>query len=223
MSRNKNCCQQKADIPAWFMTYSDVITLLMTFFILLLTFATNEPERFFQMQSVMFGGGSATGVVGQRVDSLDRDTIVLRQRPRSGRLTVRGSEMPPTYSDPDYGSLSGGLEALTEANEEDEYSEYVIVASLTQLVGEDGTLSELAQRQFSEMGRQLRAMPLGVRMEVSDASRLPAVMSLVQFLSVEQLVPLGRISTAIARDGRLAPGDVRITIDRFLMEQRDGP
>ena len=46
MARQKPFPEPKDDIPAWFMTYSDVITLLMTFFILLLTFATTEPERF---------------------------------------------------------------------------------------------------------------------------------------------------------------------------------
>ena len=54
------------DIPSWVMTFSDVITLLMTFFILLLTFASNTPEKFEQVQVSMFSGGGATGIVGRR-------------------------------------------------------------------------------------------------------------------------------------------------------------
>ena len=61
---SKKCkCEKAADIPEWIVTYSDTITLLMTFFILLLTFATSEPEKFQQLQSVMFGGSRATGMV----------------------------------------------------------------------------------------------------------------------------------------------------------------
>ena len=204
------------------MTYSDVITLLMTFFILLLTFATNEPESFVQMQTVMFGGGSATGLVGDRTDSLDSDAIVLRQRPRSARLAIRGSEMPPIYSDPDYASISGGLEALEDANDEDELAEYVIMASLLQLVDEDGSLSDLGHRQFSAMGQQLRNLPLGVRMEVTSSSRVPAAMSLIQYLIDEQHVLPGRISASIAQDALPSPHSLRITIDRLLVERSDG-
>ena len=66
MGREKKPPDKPDDIPAWFMTYSDVITLLMTFFILLMTFATNEPERFERMQVSMFGGSGATGLAGRR-------------------------------------------------------------------------------------------------------------------------------------------------------------
>ena len=59
----KDCCPPPvAGIPSWFLTYTDVITLLMTFFILLLTFATSEPEFLSKVQVVAFGGGGSTGV-----------------------------------------------------------------------------------------------------------------------------------------------------------------
>jgi len=65
MARDKPEEPNSGDIPAWFMTYSDVITLLMTFFILLMTFSTTEPENFGRMQVVMFGGGNSSGVARQ--------------------------------------------------------------------------------------------------------------------------------------------------------------
>ena len=87
MARKKDCCPpQVGDVPVWFMTYSDVITLLMTFFILLLTFASSEPEKFRRMQSVMFGGASGTGSAGGELDALDNDAYVLRQRPPASRF-----------------------------------------------------------------------------------------------------------------------------------------
>ena len=60
------------DVPLWFMTYSDVITLMMTFFILLLTFATNEPERFEQMKISVFGASGASGIAGKPPEGLEK-------------------------------------------------------------------------------------------------------------------------------------------------------
>ena len=78
------------DIPAWVMTFSDVITLLMTFFILLLTFATNEPEAYDQMTQSMFGASGASGVASE-IDTNTKDSLLMRERTRVGRSTKRGS------------------------------------------------------------------------------------------------------------------------------------
>src|SRR5690554_3110819 len=99
-------------VPLWFVTYSDVITLLMTFFILLLTFATSEPEKFEQMQTTMYGSSGARGMLDKARESKDRDSLLVRQRPNSARIAVRGSEMPPIYSDPVLQSLSKGMKSL---------------------------------------------------------------------------------------------------------------
>src|SRR5690606_34959548 len=105
------------EIPMWFVTYSDVITLLMTFFILLLTFATNEPEVFQQMKTSIFGGQGSMGIAGENPDSQDSESITVRMRPTTGRLTLRGSETAPNYSDPAFESLNRGLKALTERSD----------------------------------------------------------------------------------------------------------
>ena len=63
------------DIPAWFMTYSDVITLLMTFFILLLTFSTTEPERFEKVQTAVHQSGGASSMVGPVSEGIDQGLL----------------------------------------------------------------------------------------------------------------------------------------------------
>lgn len=102
------------EIPAWFMTYSDVITLMMTFFILLLTFATNEPEQFERMKVAVFGGGGGTGLIGENNNPVELDATVVRFRPSSARQTMRGTEMPPLHDDPAKDSVARGLKALDE-------------------------------------------------------------------------------------------------------------
>jgi chemotaxis protein MotB len=90
----------KDDIPAWFMTYSDVITLLMTFFILLLTFSTTEPERFEKVRSTTFTAGGATGLVGPKIEGPPNDSWVNRVRPPAARLALGGGVKAPIMSVP---------------------------------------------------------------------------------------------------------------------------
>ena len=111
MARQKPFEEPADDVPAWVMTFSDVITLLMTFFILLLTFATNTPETFDRLQVTMFGGGGSTGFVSE-VEGMDRDELLTRMRARVGRTTAAGSAMPPLYSDPTFASLEKNFAGL---------------------------------------------------------------------------------------------------------------
>ncbi len=185
----KKCCQKPAEIPAWFMTYSDVITLLMTFFILLLTFATNEPENFERMQVAMFGGGSASGVAGRNDEALDRDSLLLRMRPDSARLTLRGSEMPSIYADPQRESLDRGLKTLEQPHELADADRLSISMPLSTLV-DDGTVTELGELQMRMIAAQMRRLPLEVRLEVSNAELVKDGL-----LLADQLVRKGQIAT----------------------------
>ena len=103
-------------LPAWVMTYSDVITLLMTFFVLLLTFATAEPENFERMRFSMFGGGAGTGIAGAAHSGLDHDAVLWRERPKTARLSTRGAEMPASSGDALLTSVAKGLSSLGDAD-----------------------------------------------------------------------------------------------------------
>ncbi len=123
-----------SDIPFWFITYSDVITLMMTFFILLLTFATSEPENFVQMQVAVFQGSGGSGVAGKAESSVDQDSIVYRERPSSGRRTKRGSESPPQETDPTFASMDKGLKGMEKEPEAILAQGHAIVLPLSPLV-----------------------------------------------------------------------------------------
>jgi chemotaxis protein MotB len=53
--------------PAWMVTYSDLVTLLLTFFVLLLSMANTDPIKFLKVANSM---RSAFGIIGN-VDSVD--------------------------------------------------------------------------------------------------------------------------------------------------------
>ncbi len=135
------------DIPSWLMTFSDVITLLMTFFILLLTFATSEPESFDRVQVSLFGGGGATGIAGDRTSSMDHDALLMRERARSGRITTRGSEMPPIQSDPVYESIANGIAGLEDDEKRELATQHAILVPLTLLIDSNGEVTDLAKAQ----------------------------------------------------------------------------
>ncbi len=44
-------CECPAGAPAWMTTYSDLVTLLLTFFVLLLSMANMDPVRFTEASS----------------------------------------------------------------------------------------------------------------------------------------------------------------------------
>ncbi|MCA9027252.1 MAG: hypothetical protein KDA86_18735 [Planctomycetaceae bacterium] len=193
----KKCCDKPADVPAWFMTYSDVITLLMTFFILLLTFATNEPENFERMQVAMFGGGSATGLAGHNDEAIDQDSLLLRIRPKTARLTIRGSEMPPLYSDPSTESLDEGLKTLTEPHDLADAERLSINMPLPLLIDQDGEVSDIGKQQMRMVASQMRKLPLEVRFEVADSKDVPGVLKLADELVTQGHIAPGRIAVSV--------------------------
>ena len=149
MAREKPPPDPPEDVPLWFVTYSDVITLLMTFFILLLTFASSEPESFERMQVSLFGGGGATGIAGPPQGPMEKDAIALRERPRSSRMTNRGSEMPAIHKDPALKSLSEGIKGMEETNQNLMDLSHSIRMPTNLLVSDDGEVTEDARQKNS--------------------------------------------------------------------------
>ena len=214
MAKKKPCCEDgPADVPVWFMTYSDVITLLMTFFILLLTFATNEPEHFSRMQIAMFGGGSSSGLAGKSNKPFDHNAILMRERPKSARLTTRGSETPPIDSDPSYQSLDGGVEALEKPHELADADQLSITIPLSLMVDGQGNVTPIGQDQLRMISTQMRRIPMDVRLEVRHPQNINVCLQLAQELTVRRNVAPGRVSIG-AGVTSIAPGALRLSLIR---------
>lgn len=195
MSRKSKPAPATGGIPAWFMTYSDVITLLMTFFILLLTFATNEPEKFAQMQAVTFGGGrNASGLVGGKDDSMDKDTLVIRSRPSAARVGSEGSETPPTYTDPVRESLEKGIMSLDDENPLAESSAFSIDIPWSLLFESNGQPTSYGQQRLRMIALQMKRLPLQLRMGVPTAADLASAVRVADEISRSEKIAAGRIS-----------------------------
>lgn len=170
------------DVPTWILTFSDVITLLMTFFILLLTFASSEPEGFEKMQVAAFGGGGATGIAGKTDGKTENDSIVMRQRPRSSRLTTQGSQTPPIYSDPSLESLGKGLEGMEQSLDIDTSSSYSFEFPLSLLVSRDNAITNQGQQFLRMFARRVKKDPFSLSFVVGNQEDVPTVLVLAQHL-----------------------------------------
>ena len=211
-----------AEIPSWIMTFSDVITLLMTFFILLLTFATNEPEMLQLMQVSMFSGGGALGIAS-RMDSVnDKNSLLVRERPRSARLTLRGSEMPPINSDATTESLAEGIAGLEDEEQRELSTNHSVTIPLALLFSSDGELSSPGKLSARMLARQMRGQPLDVVLLVGDKSELPKAQHLASHLFEEQSIQPGRIGVGLDNGTNVDPGKLRLVLTRPLEGQHNG-
>ncbi|MDM4014521.1 flagellar motor protein MotB [Roseiconus lacunae] len=202
------------DIPAWFMTYSDVITLLMTFFILLLTFATTEPERFEKVTVSVFGRAGATGVAGHKHDKLDRDSWTTRIRPRAARIALQGSEMPPIEKEMASAAVGKGLEGLSEEeSKRDVMKTFAFELPIKKMVGSDMKVNRQGAQAAAKLSAQLRSLSIHCVLEVSDPKLQDRVCAFADYLyHVEKARP-GQIGTALTE--KVTTDMVRIVIEQY--------
>lgn len=201
------------DIPAWFMTYSDVITLLMTFFILLLTFATTEPERFEKVTVSVFGAAGATGVAGHKHDKLDRNSWSQRVRPRAARIAMHGSEMPPIQKEISTKAIGRGLESTTdEENKKDVMRTYAFELPIEKLVNANLNLTQKGVQVASKLASQLRSLSIHCTFEFSDRSTDERICAFAHHLYHAQGARPGQVATSLV-------DDVDTKLVRVVLEQ----
>ena len=226
MSKKCKCPPVAAGIPSWFLTYTDVITLLMTFFILLLTFATSEPEFLSKVQVVTFGGGGSTGVASKADDMLDKDSIVLRERPNSAAVGTRGSETPPVHTDPALESVSRGLQSLQNPDLLADASRVRIESSLSMMRDDKGEITEQAVTQLRMLAQQLKSQPLVVQILVSDPEqaefcvRMAAILTDADGLGVVPGKVPGRVAVGVTDPSIVPSGRIVYQLSRTESEGR---
>ncbi|MFK7737109.1 MAG: flagellar motor protein MotB [Pirellulaceae bacterium] len=202
------------DIPAWFMTYSDVITLLMTFFILLLTFASTEPEKYDKITVAFSGKAAATGIAGHEHDKLDRDSWSKRIRPRAARVALTGSEMPHIESSASLTPKGEGIESVNEKeSEKDVMHSYSFELPLGSLMNENNNLTTLGTKIAYKLAKQLRGLPIHCAIERPEGSLPDASVSFAEYLyEVERARP-GQVAVAFNR--AVSANSIRFVIERY--------
>lgn len=186
------------EIPPWFMTYSDVITLLMTFFILLLTFASSEPEKFERMKVTAFGAGGSDGVAGKKSDSLDRESVTFRYRPQKAKLTRHGSESAPTESDVSTSSPSAGMKDLEEPSGLADFQRLRFSTSRNSLLNTEGKLTTLGQGRIAMIARHLSKRNMRLSITVPSSAELGPAVQLAHDMTYTFGVPIGSVAVGVS-------------------------
>jgi len=215
MGKKCNCPDPDAgSIPSWFMTYSDVITLLMTFFILLLTFSTNEPEFFSQVQVVAFGGGGSTGMAGKSESLIDNNVPVMRHRPSSARITTRGSETPLTETGPVTETAAKGLKSLEKPHLHADANRIRIPSPMSVMRDDDGNPTASAQQHLSHLAQQLKYMPIELGFRVTNQDDADFCVKMAIAMTEELDVPLGKIAVSIVDPSSIRRGYMEMMLTR---------
>lgn len=89
--------EQAASAPEWMVTFSDIVTLLVTFFVLMLTFSSMD-EEVFNMFADSVAGIGLEGIIPSSMSS--KETVLDRQRLTSSSVSDSGSDMPGVFDDP---------------------------------------------------------------------------------------------------------------------------
>ncbi|HMP80858.1 MAG TPA: flagellar motor protein MotB [Pirellulaceae bacterium] len=208
---------QRDEIPPWFMTYSDVITLLMTFFILLLTFSTTEPEKFDRVERSITKNSAATGVTGVTVKGLSKDAWISRVRPPAARIALRGAEMPPIMDTPPIESFGKGLEALAKTDQKQpEWTKHYFDVELNRLLNDQGEITTSGQNLCASLAKLLQDIPFQATIQFSDPAHAQAAARLTSYLIDAEGARPGQLGLGIVRTPDLGSRNLRIVISRYV-------
>ncbi len=210
--REKPLPEPPDDVPLWFMTYSDVITLMMTFFILLLTFSTSDPERFEQMKVSVFGASGSSGLIGRPPEGIEKDSWSVRIRPRSARLTDRGSETPSIDKDSPLESVGKGLAGLTDEEERNVVEVIELTIPGDSLGSPEGELFEFGVHNLQILANTIRNHDYFVTLEFNEEAQLPRVLASLSFLLQNKGVEADQVAICRDRFEDLDPNDVRLVL-----------
>ncbi|MDE0934672.1 MAG: hypothetical protein OSA89_02045 [Mariniblastus sp.] len=223
MAKEKKLPEPKGDIPAWFMTYSDVITLLMTFFILLLTFSTTEPERFEKTISTIFTNGSATGVAGKKIKHNDHDSFISRLRVPAARIAIRGATMPPILRQPATETWGNGLKSLTdEEAKQNELTSHAFDVPLALLFDSNSQMTVRGGDICAMLSDQLQDLPFRASLQFSDKKDTDRLTTIMDYLFHAEMTRPGQVAITLMREGEVAASTLRIVIERFTPNAQSG-
>jgi chemotaxis protein MotB len=198
----------------WIVTYSDMITLLMTLFIVIVTFGSKEQDRHSKKLDALVGGMGGTGAAGPTGQGIGRDSIMVRMSPLS-RMVYSGSETPPVYSDPTSQPTGVALKALKEQPIGQLSDNFAFRVPLDFLFDSSGKLSTSGETFLRSVAAAVRKLPFGVQVRVADRTRAAAAAKVVEYLFATASIYPGRLGVAVCPPGDgVNPNEVLLVLLR---------
>jgi hypothetical protein len=161
--------EQKGGAPTWMLTYGDSVTLLVTFFVLLLTFSTPNPEDFQQLATGLCQGARALGVFGGTFEgnSMGPD----QRRLMAGRLDAQGAETAPVHGDAPLSELRKHFTEVDVSQLPELKGAVVIRVPLAEVFGAGVQVTTQGEKVLDCVVQMARAQSYSVivRVDVGDA------------------------------------------------------
>jgi Membrane MotB of proton-channel complex MotA/MotB len=204
---------------SWLVTYCDMITLLIAFFICILTFSSQENGKGGcrrMRDSVIYGPGGV-GVAGTLAKAGEPDQVLWRNVLLSTDPRRQGSPLAPIHSDPSWDYTQPVLTMVDASSEANLGDRYALQVPTSMLFGEDATKEKLTpsgQQLLRFVANNLNSLPYDVCIEVKDAAALPRALVIAQCLIRQYHLDPARIGVGVATGNR------RADIVRFVMLQR---
>ena len=181
----------------WIVTYSDMVTLLMACFIMVITFSSKEPEKYSRNRDSVIQGSGSLGPAGAEQKGLDKDAIVWRQRPYTARVSQFGSEMPPLYADPTLERTHNILRALEAASTDSVLDNYLMRLPLTLFFDKENKLSPSGGRVLHAIAHRVQFLPYDVLVQVDDARFTARAVQVAQHLAQRESIHPGRVGVGV--------------------------
>ncbi len=177
----------------WIVTYSDMVTLLMAFFLCVLTFSS------------LAGLHNRGGLV--------RDSVVWR--PRLRPAPDAGAAMEPMYRDPSQDTTEHILQALEGAAGASSSDNFAVRLPLSLLFEKDEQFSSSGMRLLHALADNVRDLPYDLQFQVSDAGDTPRAVQLCHFLLAQEKFEPARLAVG----ARTPRGDERDCVWLILSRQ----
>ncbi len=199
---------------SWIVTYSDMVTLLMAFFIALITFSTKESGGKTPRSGDSFvEGKGGSGVAGpKQTEDIPRDAVVWRLRFRQGPKTNVGAEFAPLYRDPSLETTEGVLLALAGTPVDKLGDAYVLQLPFGLLFGSNGKLTPSGSHVVIALANNLRNMPYDFRFTVRDSDHVSRAVHLCTFLSTQGGIHPSRMAVGVRAESDDQPDTVLLSL-----------
>jgi chemotaxis protein MotB len=184
---------------SWIVTYCDMITLLIAFFICILTFASKESgkEKHPKLRDSILYGPGGTGVAGAGHKGSEQDSIVWRQVLVSAHQGPPGSRIPPLYSDPSTDRTTEVLNLLDQSTLGNLSDSFRLRLPLGLFFDDKKNLQPTGRQLLGSLAANLRRLPFDIRIQVDERQYLDRVIAMAQYLTNQQGIEADRIGAGV--------------------------
>jgi hypothetical protein len=186
----------------WLVTYCDMITLLIAFFICILTFASKESgtEKHPKLRDSILYGPGGSGVAGAPHKGADQDSLVWRQVLISAHQGPPGSRIPPLYSDPSSDRTAEVLGLLDQATLGNMSDSFKLRLPLAAFFDDKKKLQPTGQQLLRSLAANLRRLPFDIYVQVDERQYLDRAIAIARHLRNQEGIEPDRIAAGVCQE-----------------------